>query len=214
MKYCEQDQDRWIREQFDPGFSGYAVDVGANDGVFFSNTAALEESGWIVLCIEANDSYGEVLESRRKLVRMVAVSDHEAEEESFYLNPGCPASYSSLDPSRLEQAKQAAIDRYRATGLVRPIDMIEQIVRVRTVAGLLDEVGFPRLDLLTVDVEGTELDVLRGSALDKWKPRCIIAESWTDGSEITDFLKPLGYALKEKMAFDYCYRLESEVPLR
>jgi hypothetical protein len=71
---------------------------------------------------------------------------------------------------------------------------------------LLSEAGFPRLDLLSVDVEGTELDVLKGANIGRWAPRCIIAEHLGDPSPISDYLAPFGYVFSEKIDRDYCYR--------
>jgi hypothetical protein len=58
---------------------------------------------------------------------------------------------------------------------VRPETSIE--VPVRTLDSLLDDAKAPKpIDLLSIDVEGHELDVLRGFDFARWQPRLILLE--------------------------------------
>ena len=43
-------------------------------------------------------------------------------------------------------------------------------VPTRTLDALLNEAGFPRIDFITIDVEGHEMEVLRGFSLEKHRP--------------------------------------------
>ena len=49
-------------------------------------------------------------------------------------------------------------------------------VPVRTLDSILAEVGFARVDFLSVDVEGAELAVLRGLSIERYRPRLILIE--------------------------------------
>jgi hypothetical protein len=49
-------------------------------------------------------------------------------------------------------------------------------VPARTLSSLLDEVGAPEVDLLSLDVEGYEPQALRGLDLDRHAPRYILVE--------------------------------------
>ena len=50
-------EDEWILKQFPEGFRGYAVEIGALDGQYISNTWLLEQNGWTCLCIEPNPTH-------------------------------------------------------------------------------------------------------------------------------------------------------------
>jgi FkbM family methyltransferase len=51
-------QDKWVCEFFNNKRGGYFLDIGAFDGVIFSNTHYLEkELGWTGICIEAGMMY-------------------------------------------------------------------------------------------------------------------------------------------------------------
>jgi hypothetical protein len=64
--------------------------------------------------------------------------------------------------------------------------------------------GFPRLDFLSVDVEGTEIDVLNGFDLERWKPKAMILESWTDPSNYHELLTPR-YDRVQRIEFNDLY---------
>ena len=56
MKYYSQfEQDKFIYENyFINKTKGYFVDIGAHDGITFSNSKFFEELGWDGVCIEPN----------------------------------------------------------------------------------------------------------------------------------------------------------------
>lgn len=63
----------------------------------------------------------------------------------------------------------------------------------------MDDLGIPKIDLLKIDVEGFELDVLKGAvkSIKKLKPRIIIETHSTDLRNSCDkFLKSMGYSLE------------------
>jgi len=163
---------------------GWACDVGASDGVFFSNTLAFEERGWTVLCIEANPLLAEKGQSRRKLWRAVAAGAEDAEDREFFAYGSEPyPSWSSLAP-------------IKSTPGQRPIHAFK--VPVRRLDRLLEEVGFDRLDFLTIDAEGYEPEILAGFTVERWKPKVIVAESWKEGTLAT----PPGYSLIRRVEYD------------
>src|SRR6185295_10065257 len=49
----------------------------------------------------------------------------------------------------------------------------------------LSKAGFDRVDFASIDVEGGELDVLRGFDLNRFKPRVLIIEDLTLGDDDT-----------------------------
>lgn len=144
-----------------PGF-GYSCEVGANNGISTSNGLHFEEKGWIVLCIEPNPDLEAEGRERRKLWRQIALGDHDGETEFTIVDPYPYGSSSAIElRSPLGE---------RSRKIVR--------VQLRRLDRVLEEAGFPRLDLLTIDVEGWEDEVLAGIDLERWKPRIIVLEDW------------------------------------
>lgn len=168
---------------FPPDYQGWGVDVGASDGISINTTYHLEViHRWTILSVEANNSFTEMLKRHRAFVEMCACSDRPGEAE-FTINSEYPEALSSLKPT----SRKDLIEKYGN------VTWKKTKVRVDTVDVLLRKWEFPRLDLLCVDTEGTELDVLKGSNIEHWKPKVIVAECWDKVGPIDTYLEALGY---------------------
>ena len=196
MSYSEHGEDTWAVAQFPPGFVGWAAEVGAHDGVTLSNTKLLEDAGWTVLCIEPNPGVTLNLKEQRKTVWVGACSDRN-DAAPFYVYRPEP-TWSSLHRTLVYRSEPtcSSLDRgmLPTSGGQNPPDAWDEIVvPVHKLGYLLLKYGFPQLDLLSVDTEGTELDVLKGIDLERWKPRAIICESWATENPIVDYLAAREY---------------------
>ena len=161
---------------------GLACDVGANNGLFNSNTLHFEEQGWIVLCVEPNPLLAEEGRSRRRLWREVACSSEDGTATFFAVGANPYASSSTI-----------------GLGTGQPFEV--QVLRLDRV---LEEAGFTRLDYLTIDVEGHEKKVLAGFTIERWKPTVLVVETWVDDMET-----PVGYRRQERRQFDNVYIRET-----
>lgn len=141
---------------------GYFVEVGANDPKNGSQTWLLERVGWTGLLIEPLPDKFEILRKERpkSQVLQVAISAPEkVGEQLFYI--GSDDVRSSLEKN---------VDD--------PGVVYEKTVKVQvmTLDHILDQVEAPLIDFLSIDVEGTELEVLKGLDLMRWKPKLILIE--------------------------------------
>lgn len=159
---------------------GYAVDIGANDGIFLSNSIDLEKQGWRVLCIEANGFYGPSLWDSRKesVIGAVGATDSSA---TFYLHGNSEHGYASN------------------SGLVISSERTVPVT-VHTLDWYLDRWNPPQLDILMADVEGGEKDILSGFSIEKWHPKIICLEDWLWGG--TEFSLPPEYEKAEVLDYD------------
>jgi len=154
---------------------GYACDVGAVDGVFLNNTLQLEQRGWDVLCIEANPLYEKGLRLNRKNVLMLACGAENLDGQDFHVFEVWPQNYTALS------ALKPAAPNKRPRNHAKDEEMTVFKVNVRTLDWCLEQAGFPRLDVLCIDVEGGEGDVLDGFSIERWKPKVIVTEDWEGG---------------------------------
>jgi hypothetical protein len=86
----------------------------------------------------------------------------------------------------------------------------EVTVPARTLTSVLEEAGSPAVDLLVLDIEGLELDVLRGLDLDRFAPRLMLIEMLEMESQRPGFDELLGerYEGVEALSpYDMLYRL-------
>tara|TARA_R110000868_G_scaffold132332_3_gene343047 strand:- start:76 stop:693 length:618 start_codon:yes stop_codon:yes gene_type:complete len=174
----------YILEFFPPGYQGWGIDVGASDGISINSTYVLEKPHrWNILSVEANPYFAAMLKKERMFVEMCACSDKPG-EAVFHIHEQNIESFSSLRPN-VRQDKRLHPEE--------PMTWLKVDVRVETVDRLLAKWDFPQLDLICADTEGTELDVLRGCDLRKWRPKVIVTECWDKVGPIDLYLEGLGY---------------------
>ena len=186
-----------ILDQFDHDYLGHAIDVGASDGITCNTTYLLESRRWTVLSVEANPDFRDSLNACRALVEICACSDH-AGVADFHINTENPEAYSAL----------TVTTRTNLKGFPNPDAWRFTPVKVWTVDDLIRKWDFPKLDVLCVDTEGTELDVLHGCDLAFWRPRVIVTECWDDHGPIDGYLKTLGYKKTWRYAHNDLHVLE------
>jgi len=163
------EEDRWLFEHYPHLFpeKGIFLDVGAGGGEGISNTYGLEKAGWEGLCIDADPANWEELKSKRKTVYCGAVADHNG-EVTFYQDIYNPDHSSTIV----------------RTGS-------EKIITVpcKTIEDLLDEFNIEKIDLFSLDIEGTELEVLQQMDIEKHQPMIVIVEYKSPG--LPDLTEPL-----------------------
>jgi len=171
--------------------AGHYVDVGCNRPMRFSNTFNLYLRGWRGLNIDANRELVAECASVKKedICVFAAVSDGEREVTFYKAKNDC---VSTLDEAQLVEWRE----RFDFS------DAVEETVRTRTLTSVLDEhwpAGRP-IDLLTIDVEGHDLQVLRGLDLTKYRPKIVLIEMLDlDGlydSDVYHILDARGYKLE------------------
>lgn len=171
--YSQFGEDKWIAENIPLTQKGVFVDVGASDGVKFSNTLYFEELGWTGICIEAHPSSYNGLLSRRQNALHCAVYNYN----------GLVKMYVDSDPDYSHITSD--------NGLLTPC---------LTLYRILSQLEYRNIDLLSVDVEGKELEVLQGLDFNHYKPTIIIVEYLTPGlpprqADLQLFFSTLPYKL-------------------
>ena len=161
---------------------GIYIDVGCYDPIVFSNTRLLHLLGYRGICIDANpiciDRFNRV--RPEDFNRCAALS---SQREYLY--------YLEFDVS--------ACNRLSVTNLPMPSENLITAKRVQT-ARLCDVISSSpyrdhRVDLLTIDIEGFDLAVLRTYDLTRNRPRliCIESNNSNSDSDIDSFLSTSNY---------------------
>ena len=189
--------DRRLVDRIKPGRGGYFVELGANDGVCQSNTYMLQRRyGWTGLLIEPSPLLFEQCVANRRFgtpphVRCAACVPFD------YREPFVPMLEAGLMTvaGRLDLSEQMAADHAARGAAFLPNERTVYSFAApgRTLTSLLDEVDAPLcIDLLSLDVEGNELAVLRGLDLSRYKVRWLLIEVRRD-SDIPTYLAEQGY---------------------
>lgn len=167
--YGQTGEDYIIWKAFDEKTKGFYVDVGAADGKRFSNSYFFEKQGWDGICVEPNREFFELLKNKRKNSICVncAVGCYNGTVD-FY-EKGLNSSV-NID-EYIESRKSAN----RLSG-IQTSDYNKVQIQVRTLNDILEENNVTNIDFITIDVEGFELEVLKGFNLAKYRPSVILLE--------------------------------------
>lgn len=198
--------DQVMREYFpNYDYKGIFFDVGAYEPVNISNSYHFEKNGWETYCFEANTDRISELKSLRKNVYNVAISDENKDNITFHVVQGiwgggsetAGVSAITLDPQYM-----------RTFGShIKKIDKIT--VNQRTLNYLIEnEIGqssIPQIDILSVDVEGGELAVLKGLDLIKYNPKLICVENVFNNPDIKNYLESYNYKLDKQIEYNHYY---------
>jgi len=189
-----------MAKHFAPDYIGTCVEVGAYDGVTFSNTMYFEERNWNCLCVEPNPKQFEKCTANRKLA-VNCCAGAENRDDTFFtvytLYNGTESAISSLQP-----------DDRLISRLGRLITEVQRIpVQTRTLTTILDDAHFPtKIDFISIDTENTELDVLHGFAFDRYDVTYFIIENNYDERTCIDFMATKGYVPFARLGVNDVFR--------
>ena len=174
------DHEMRLVRAFFGDIKGYFVEVGANDPRERSQTWLLEQSGWTGVLIEPQPDLAAELRGKRKAkVFAVACSSPEKAGHELPLHVAGPLS---------------SLDRARMAPGASPESVIN--VPIRTLDSILMEAGSPGgFDFLSIDVEGHEIEVLRGFDIGRWRPRLILLEDHVADLSRHRYLTAAGYRI-------------------
>lgn len=205
--------DRALAEHLDLSQPSFYVELGANDGLRQSNTFFLERvHGWRGILIEpALNNYLDLIRNR-------------SAENAFF----CAACVSFEHPDefvRMTYANLMSISRSLETDLPDVDQHVRDGTRflrddrevvdfgavARPLSDILREAGSPtKIDLLSLDVEGAELEVLRGVDHDQHRFARIVVEC-RDVERLDEYLGGVGYQRVAQLSVhDYLYVDERE----
>lgn len=190
--FALEGEDMILSEMFTGKQNGFFVDVGAYHPRRFSNTYHLYRfRGWRGINIDANPgamkAFGRV---RPEDINIEAAVSDEPRDLSFFIFN--EPALNTFDP-------QLAAERDGLNGF----SLLKTVpIQTTTLAAILREHA-PEdrpIDLLTVDVEGFDLQVLRSNDWQRYRPEIVLAEDvtvtfWNQiaSSPLTMFLQQQGY---------------------
>ena len=154
--YSQCGEDLLLARIFAELDRGFYVDVGCNHPEKLSNTYLLYRRGWSGLCIDPHETFAPLYQ--------------EIRPRDEFLPLAVSATQSSLDiyygvELGLSSAKQR---NHLVNKITVPARKLRDILDERSVA--------PNFEVLSIDVEGFEIDVLESLDFSAYRPRIIIAE--------------------------------------
>ena len=172
-------ESRLVWDYFHRQKEGVYVEVGANHPTEQSLTWFLELQGWRGVLVEPNPALYKLLCEQHPRSRTFQVAVGNPEDTGIAeLHLGVGHGQSAIKPDF-------------------DVELSGEVVQVqmRTLNSVLAEAGVERIDFLSVDVEGMELDVLRGLELGRYSPQLILIEDHVNHYRKHAYLRGQGYRL-------------------
>jgi FkbM family methyltransferase len=182
-------EDVLLWRHFGGRTEGFFVEAGANHPTKCSQTWLLEQHGWKGILVEPIAANCKLLRELRPASRV------------FQLALGPPEQR-----GRARFNVAAGNDGLSALA-VRDGVVVERVeeVEVRTLDEVLAEAGNPKLDLVSLDVEGFELQVLRGFDLARHRPAMLLVEDHLQRLGVHRHLVRCGYRLVKRTGCNNWY---------
>ncbi|MBC8421549.1 FkbM family methyltransferase [bacterium] len=180
-----------VREYLEAEQGGYFVEVGANNPFDLSQTWHLAQQGWKGILVEPIPELCESLRTNRS--------------EAIVVEAACGSPYA--EPTALFTiAKDSGKSTLSSEFLDKRSLVDSQItVQVKTLDNILSSESVDSIDLVSIDVEGTQYDVLRGFDLQRWKPRLLLVEDHLLDTKTHKLIEGQQYQLVKRTLFNNWY---------
>ncbi|MEX2491423.1 MAG: FkbM family methyltransferase [Nitrospirales bacterium] len=167
--YSQFGEDIALEHLFGEKVGGFYVDIGCFHPKHWSNTYLLHKRHWKGLNIDLDEQKIQAFNFARKnsVNICTAISEEEKEMDVYLKNTFSPLN--TLEKEFAEEAESI---------LKKPVEYTVQRIKTRTLNSILMERGYGgrEIDLLSIDVEGHELSVLKSLNFEEYRPKVLVVE--------------------------------------
>lgn len=188
-----------LRGYFAPGYKGTLLEIGAAHPTMISISLPLRNN-WNIISVEPNPIFCAEFRKMNFSILEYAACDEDKGITSFQISPN-GVSCSAL------KVKDGNYEDYNRVQGWSESDYTTVEVQALKLDTILQK-HHPELqiiDVLLIDVEGWELEVLRGFDLEKYNPKVICLENLNDSPEYATYMMEKGYRLDRKEVQDEFY---------
>ena len=143
---------------------GFYLDIGCGHPIKNNNTYLLNKKGWSGINIDLDEENIDLFNAyRTKDVNLaVAVSDKEGEANLYFYHNKSALNTISKENADFQKAKVSEIKK----------------IKTQTISKIIENSPFKdrKIDFLSVDVEGSELSILKNFDFKKYSPKVIVVE--------------------------------------
>lgn len=196
MFHSQEGEDRFIVEnQLTPAV-GVFVDVGAADPIYLSNTYHFENKGWTGLCVEAHPEFVARLRQHRSCtVEHCAIKAYEG-----FTRLCGPVDLGHKDGPLMH----TTLDHWGSANSIE--------VTCHRLETILAKHKIGKIDLLSIDVEGSELEVWDSMNWENHQPGLVIIEFATHGrasceEAVMERFRKLPYRLVGRTKYNLVFQL-------
>jgi FkbM family methyltransferase len=197
--FSQFNQDKFLNEVvFCNKKNGFFIDIGAYDGISFSNSLFFERSNdWSGICVEPNPSVFSKLVSLRKSINLNVCIGSENKKVKFTQIEG----YSEMLSGIAEEYDNRHIERINNNILIKGGKINEIEVDMITLRDIV-ELKNKKIDFISIDTEGNEFEIVNSINFDFLDVKALVVENNYKDNRIREHLNSVG--------FEYIYKLDCD----
>ena len=201
-KLREVNNDLWVLETLKRKKNGFFIEAGAYDGIASSNTLILEKYfNWTGVLVEPGPSFVKLKKNRPNSVCINKLLSNKNAKGIFCFFPNRPMYSCTQDQFNKERFRNKIKNAHKE----EPLKLEKKECEKIKLGDFLDSINAPKtIDYLSLDIEGSELEVLEVFPFNRYKFRCITIE----GRFCNELLISKGYK-KVKNPFNKTVDFES-----
>jgi len=176
-------EDRVLWRVFRHRRKGFFLEIGAYDGMTLSNTCLLEQMGWTGILVEPMRPMCEKAAAARPHSRVIHAACGKRGSPpvaKFTVAQNVPVlSFLHADADHADRCRREGANLVEIDVPLITVDDLLMHERKNGSAGAglwTPGIGWT-LDIVSIDTEGSELDVLDGFNLDRFRPRVLVIEN-------------------------------------
>jgi FkbM family methyltransferase len=198
--FSQSGQDRMIDRLLDGRRNGVFVDVGGYDGVTGSNTLFFEVfRNWTGILVEPSPTQLKSAKSVRKCPCLgYAVAGDSGKADFMEVTAGYTQMSGFLDSYDADLLSKVRANPQHA-------EHIHNLPK-KTLQYILDEKKLGKIDFLSLDVEGGEINILSSFPFESFDIDVFSIENNAQSSDLPQLMKSKGYDLVEFVGVDDIYR--------
>lgn len=202
--YSQCGQDRFLDQSiFRRKTGGVFVEIGADDGITYSNTYFFEQTRkWNGVCIEPRkEPFEKLVRNRKAYCENCCISEISG-TKTFLEIKGYARQLSGL----LDKYDYRHLQRIQKSAGQSAAESVRQIsVRCETLNSIVSKYGINKIDYLSIDTEGGELDILESIDFSKIQIDVISVENNYNSRDFKKVMASKGYWLAERLSVDEIY---------
>jgi FkbM family methyltransferase len=205
--YAEFDTDKIIREKYFPDYSykGIVVEVGGATPEFLSMSKHFKDNGWRSIIIEPNPNFVKQHREFGNEVYECACSYEDREGEFTIVKQEVNAyggivtdhSFSAIEP------KKNYLETLNFNLTEKNSEKIK--VKIKKIDTLLSEINVDKIDILSIDTEGWEIEVMRGLNTKNIDCKLIVVENLFNDASYVNYFESIGYYLADSASYNQIY---------
>lgn len=185
LSFSQCGEDLFLAQQFPHDYKGFYVEVGAFHSIRFSNTYFFYKKGWRGILVEPNPKGFRNLKKYRPLDQLFPYAVTATAQSCQFLDCGAMSAIASSDsPNHIT-------------------------VSGKPLSTILAEANAPhKIDFLSVDCEGHDLEVLKSNDWQKYRPHWILVEAKESEERqlLQQYLESLDYFLETQLHVTFVFK--------